>query len=145
MKEPLFFILILSAIFSCMAKTPKSTKEPDMAASIIGSSKIPSVEGRWQLTASFSGYVNGGDFKWHDTPKEQTVEFKSDGNFEMLDATNPPCTGKYELLPEQKIKLNISCQQYEVQWAFSELTDSNLIFDFQGREGTIRKKYVRLK
>ena len=145
MKKPLFFILILSAIFSCMAKTPKSTKESDMAASIIGNSTIPSVEGRWQLTASFSGYVNGGDFKWHDTPKGQTVEFKSDGSFEMLDATNPPCTGKYELLPEQKIKLNISCQQYEVQWAFSELTDSNLIFDFQGREGTIRKKYVRLK
>lgn len=145
MKKPLFFVLILSTLFSCMAKTPKSTKEPEAVLSTVGSSKIPSVEGRWKLTASFSGYVNGGDFKWHDVQKEQTVEFKTGGNFEMLDAPNPPCTGKYELLPEQKIKLNISCQQYEVQWSFSELTDSNLIFDFQGREGTIRKKYVRLK
>lgn len=105
----------------------------------------PQLFGKWKATEQYNGYMNGGDFQWHTIEAGELLEFKTNGDYVKMEASNAPCTGKFAWQEASKsIELSISCQVNKLVQKYSELNDNTLIIDIQGREGIIRLKYKRI-
>ena len=101
--------------------------------------------GKWRLVERYDGYVNGGSFTWQSVAaaNSHTLEFTANGQFFKVEAsgTNPSCSGTYQLSNSNLLQITSSCQT-ETGTKISELTNQNLILDYQVREGIIRYKYM---
>ena len=101
--------------------------------------------GRWLLVEVYSGYTNGGNFKWNSVPfqNSHSLEFTADGKYIRRENSGvglPECTGTWQLLPDMTLAVNSSCENATMK--ISELTNTSLIIDYQVREGVIRYKYA---
>lgn len=101
--------------------------------------------GKWLLREVYSGYANGGNFKWDAVSYQNahSIEFTDGGQFVRREhyGINPTvCTGTYRLVAGQTLQLNAPCENATVK--ISELTSAILILDYQVREEVIRYKYV---
>ena len=102
--------------------------------------------GKWKLIEKFDGYVGGGGFTWQPVAaaNSHTLEFTATGQYIKKDAggSNPPCSGTYQRISPDVVEINSNCQTVVERTKISELTNRNLILDYQGREGVIRYKYA---
>jgi hypothetical protein len=101
---------------------------------------------KWLLVEYYDGYVNGGTFTWSPVSTEAShyLELAANGSYIKHENANKAfqkCTGTFQLLPDNRLEINTNCNASAEIGKISDLTDENLIIDFQVREGTIRYKY----
>lgn len=106
----------------------------------------PGIVGEWKLTEIYDGYANGGNFTWTSVPDTyyEFINFTSNGQYFKsgdLDGTQTQCNGTYQLLPDNILQIESSCQTVLVNHKI-ELTEKTLIIDIQVIEGVIRRKYT---
>ena len=108
-----------------------------------------SIVGRWQLESVFNGYANGGNFQWNNVAVENShiLFFTKDElyNQKSVRGNGKECNGTYYLSDSDTLEINSDCNLHTLKMFVSELTDKSLILDFQGIEGIIRDRYVRIK
>lgn len=105
-----------------------------------------SLYGRWRLTEVYDEYGSDGPNLWHSVSNEDThyLEFTEDGQYKKLESSSNQfrqCSGTYQLLHDNKVAVNSSCETEIERMTISELTNDNLIIDRLGTEGVIRYKY----
>jgi hypothetical protein len=106
--------------------------------------------GKWRLTEVYDGYGNGGNYTWKNVPKENThlLVFTTDGKYERNENAGgafQKCSGTFQLLADNKLEVNSSCQTITEHMKISELSPHILIIDRSGIEGVVRYKYVSEK
>jgi len=131
MRTNLFFLILpaLLALFSGCSKEQCTENK---------------IVGKWKLVSRYDGYLNGGNFQWNQVPDEHVeyMVFGADGSFNQYDAANN-CTGNYLVAPVGMVEVVSTCQMFPYTLNISKLTHNTLIIDFQGREGTVRRKFKR--
>jgi hypothetical protein len=125
-------------LFSLLLSTAISCKKEDLNDSIIG---------KWTIYEQYNGYLNGGDFKWHEVPgtNKWSIEFDASGNcIEIKSGTFTPCSGSYSLVSNQQLIINSGCNAVPQNLNISIRKDQ-LLITRQVREGEIIEKYLREK
>ncbi len=102
--------------------------------------------GKWKFTEMYGGYANGGSYLWKkvDSIYSHTLEFTSDGKYskkEEFISASQICSGTYRQLLADTVEISSNCQNGVERAKVSELTNKELILDYQVREGVIRYKY----
>ena len=132
MFNKIFFTVIFIAVFVSCEKETNNT-----------------IYGKWILTETFNGYVNGGDFKWIAVSKENshTIELAANGGFIRTENANGnylQCKGTYLLSLDSALEINTSCTTVPERFRLTERSTNVIILDMRVREGVIRYKYVNL-
>ncbi|GAA4322347.1 lipocalin family protein [Flaviaesturariibacter amylovorans] len=128
---PLLLLLLLSAAFSCRKAAPTGDDR---------------IVGTWTLREVYSGYVNGGAFRWHrmSEASSHTLTFTADGQFIRQENENgnfQRCTGTYTLNGDTLL-LRSPCSTVPERKFVSERSPLRLILNSPGIEGVIRRKYT---
>ena len=101
------------------------------------------------MKSIFNGYANGGNFKWNEVAFENShvLSFTNEGLYfqKGFSGNVRECMGTYRLLPSDTLEINADCNIVTMKIFVSELTKESLIFDFQGREGKIRERYMAIE
>jgi hypothetical protein len=107
-----------------------------------------SLVGKWTLLETFDGYVNGGNFRWNRVVPwySTTLQINADSTFvETTPHTGQApttCTGTVRL-QDSTLTMFTNCNTSPLPYKISSRQCSEIILDYQVREGVIRYKYVR--
>lgn len=96
--------------------------------------------GKWKEIEALSDPGDGsGTFQPVNEKQGQLIEFKADGTLLLNSAP-----GRYELLPNQYVRILVNDGKNEFRWRYSDLTPSSVTLSYQCIE-PCAGKYVAVK
>lgn len=102
--------------------------------------------GRWELTGTAVDRGNGGTITWNSLPQnyKDTLEFSPNKSFSQVTYDGyylRTCTGTFRSANDQVIILNTNCSSAPEAVSVTELTDTSMVLNYQGRDGISKRKY----
>lgn len=129
-----FYLMVVFVLASC-------AKSDNLSATVL--------QGKWELSETYNGYLNGGDFLWQNVAFENrhTIEMLVNGTLILkrnANGNNALCSGSYTVVDEVIVMFRSQCNAEVEKLKIMHLSSGSLVLERSVREGVIRYKYFRV-